>query len=104
MEFTQVIQNRYSCKKFDGQPVSRAQLDAVLQAGRLAPTAKNLQEQRVYVLESAAALAKVDAATPCRYGAPTVLAVAYDAGTVYTYPGGGHDSGAEDAARNNGFG
>ena len=98
MEFTQVIQNRYSCKKFDGQPVSRAQLDAVLQAGRLAPTAKNLQEQRVYVLESAAALAKVDAATPCRYGAPTVLAVAYDAGTVYTYPGGGHDSGAEDAA------
>lgn len=98
MEFTEVIRDRYSCKRFDGRPVSREQLDAVLQAGRLAPTAKNLQEQRVYVLESAAALARVDAATPCRYGAPTVLAVAYDKTNVYTYPGGRHDSGAEDAA------
>ena len=43
MEFTQVVQNRYSCKKFDGRPVEKAQLEAILEAGRLAPTAKNLQ-------------------------------------------------------------
>ncbi len=98
MEFSEVIQKRYSCKKFDGRPVEQAQLDAILAAGRLAPTAKNLQEQRVYVLQSPEALAKVDAATPCRYGAATVLAVAFDSENVFTYPGGKRDSGAEDAA------
>ena len=65
---------------------------------RLAPTAKNLQEQHIYVLQSPEMLAKVDAATPCRYGAPTVLAVAFDKNNVFTYPGGKRDSGVEDAS------
>ena len=39
----------------------------------MAPTAKNLQPQRIYVIQSAEGLAKVDALTPCRFGAPTVL-------------------------------
>ena len=70
----------------------------MLEAGRLAPTAKNLQEQHIYVLRSPEALAKMDAVTPCRYGAGTVLAVAYDRNNVFTYPGGKRDSGMEDAA------
>lgn len=97
MEFSQLINSRYSCKHYDGRQISDAQLNEILEAGRLAPTAKNLQEQRIYVLQSAEALAKVDALTPCRYGAPTVLAVAYDSSTVFTYPGGKCSSGAEDA-------
>ena len=98
MEFMDVVRNRYSCKKYDGRKVAEAQLNAILEAGRLAPTAKNAQEQRIYVLESDEALAKIDAATPCRYGAGTVLVVAYDRNNAFTYPGGAHDSGAEDAA------
>ena len=98
MEFKDVIRNRYSCKKYSEQPVEPEKLNAVLEAGRLAPTAKNLQEQHVYVLQSPEALAKVDAITPCRYGAPLVLAVAYDSKNVFTYPGGKRDSGAEDAS------
>lgn len=98
MEFQEVVRSRYSCKKFAPRQVEKARLDAILEAGRLAPTAKNLQEQRIYVLQSPEALAKVDALTPCRYGAPTVLAVAWDSGNVFTYPGGKRDSGAEDAS------
>lgn len=98
MEFTKLIAERYSCKKFDGRPVEKDQLAAILEAGRLAPTAKNLQEQRVYVMQSEAALAKVDEITPCRYGSSTVLVVAYDSTNVFTYPGGKHTSGVEDAA------
>ena len=67
-------------------------------AGRLAPTAKNLQEQKIYVVQSAQGLAKIDAVTPCRYGAPTVLIVAFDKNNVFVYPGGKRDSGVEDAA------
>ena len=98
MEFTDVIKNRYSCKKFADKPVAKELLEAVLQAGRLAPTAKNLQEQRIYVAESPQSLAKIDKITPCRYGAPTVLVVAFNKHNVFTYPGGKRDSGVEDAS------
>ena len=97
MEFKEVIQKRYSCKKYSGRQVEPEKLEAILNAGRLAPTAKNLQEQRVYVLQSPELLARVDALTPCRYGAPTVVAVAFDKNNVFTYPGGKRDSGVEDA-------
>ena len=97
MEFSEVIQKRYSCKKYGERQVEREKLDAILAAGRLAPTAKNLQEQHVYVLQSEEALRAVDAVTPCRYGAGTVLAVAYHKEQVYTYPGGRRTSGTEDA-------
>ena len=59
MEFKEVVKNRYSCKKFSDRQVENEKLTAILEAGRLAPTAKNLQEQHVYVLQSAETLAKV---------------------------------------------
>ncbi len=97
MEFKDVIRERYSCKKFSDREVEPAKLTAVLEAGRLAPTAKNLQEQRIYVLQSEDSLKKIDSLTPCRYGAPVVLVVAFDKNNVFTYPGGQRDSGIEDA-------
>ena len=98
MDFAQVIKDRYSCKKYDSRQISDEQLSSILEAGRLAPTAKNLQEQHIYVVQSAEGLAKIDKLTPCRYGAPTVLVVAFNKDSVFTYPGGKHSSGAEDAA------
>ena len=97
MEFTEVIQNRFSCKKYSDRPVDPALIAEILEAGRVAPTAKNLQEQRVYVVQSQEGLAKIDAATPCRYGAPTCIVVAFDKTHVFTYPGEKRDSGIEDA-------
>lgn len=97
MEFKEVIAARFSCKKYSDKQVEKEALDAILEAGRLAPTARNQQEQRVYVVQSAEGLAKIDKATPCRYGAPTVIVVAFDTKNVFTYPGGKRDSGVEDA-------
>jgi nitroreductase len=97
MEFSDVIKNRYSCRSFDTRKIDRTDLDSILEAARLAPTAKNLQEQKIYVAESEEALAKIDKATPCRYGAPAVIVVAFDSKNVFVYPGGKRDSGVEDA-------
>ncbi len=97
MEFSKVIKERYACKKFDGRKVERKQLSEILEAGRLAPTAKNLQEQRIYVIQSEEGLAKIDKVTPCRYGSATVLAVAFDKSNVFVYPGEKRNSGVEDA-------
>ena len=52
MEFSEVVKNRYSCKKFSARKLDGAKLEEILQAGRLAPTAKNLQEQHIYVVHS----------------------------------------------------
>lgn len=98
MEFADVIEKRYSCKNYSARKVEDEKLTAILNAGRVAPTAKNFQEQRIYVVRSEEGLAKIDAATPCRYGAPICLVVAYDRSNMFTYPGGKHTSGAEDAA------
>lgn len=97
MDFLKLAQDRYSCKKMDGKKVATEQLNVILEAGRLAPTAKNLQEQHIYVVESEEMLQRIDSITPCRYGAPTVLVVAWDKNNVFTYPGEKRDSGAEDA-------
>lgn len=98
MEFTEVVKNRYSCKKFNDSKITAQQLNEILEAGRLAPTAKNLQEQHIYVVQSEEGLAKIDKVTPYRYGATTVLVVAFDKNNVFTYPGGKRDSGIEDAS------
>ena len=93
MEFTQLIAQRYSCKNFGAGKVDAAALHTILEAGRLAPTAKNTQEQHIYVVQSEEGLAKIDAATPCRYGAPVCLVVAYDKNHTFTYPGERMNSG-----------
>ena len=97
MEFSELVKARYSCKKYSDRSVEPEKISAILAAGRLAPTAKNLQEQHVYVVQSAEKLSIIDEVTPCRYGAGTVLVVAFDAKNVFTYPGGKRDSGVEDA-------
>ena len=87
MEFTKVINERETVRKFDGRKPSEEQLNAILEAGRIAPTAHNNQPQRVYVLESEEALAKMDQAHPCRYGASMVLMVCADKDVALEYQG-----------------
>ena len=78
MEFAEVVAGRESIRKYDGRKPSEEQLNQILEAGRWAPTAFNKQPQRVYILESDEALAKMDKVHPCRYGASIVLMVCGD--------------------------
>ena len=98
---------RYSVRKFSDKKVEDEKLQKILEAGRLAPTAKNSQSQRIFVLQSPDALAKIRAATQMAFDAPVVLMVCYDADlsykntadTAYTYfPGGHYDGGEVDAS------
>ena len=98
MDFLELAKERYSCKKFSDKDITNEQLEKILEVGRLAPTAKNLQEQKIYVIKSQEGLAKIDKLTPCRYGAPTVILVAFNKNNVFTYPGNTRDSGIEDAS------
>ena len=83
MEFEKVIQERHSTRKFSDVKVEPDKIQKILEAGRIAPTAKNLQPYKVFVIESDKAIEKLDQATPCRYGAKTVLMVCGDIGTAF---------------------
>ena len=99
MTFMELAQARYSVRKFADKPVESEKLTAVLEAANIAPTAKNIQPQRIYVLQSDEALKKVDDLTPCRFGAPVVLLFAYDADEEWQNPlESGVHSGVEDAS------
>ncbi len=78
MDFETVIKNRTATRKFKIDKVERSKIVKILKAGRLAPTAKNLQPQKIYVIESEQALSKIDKVTPCRYGAPICLLICSD--------------------------
>ena len=78
MEFESVIRKRKATRKFSGKIVEREKLNKILEAGRLAPTAKNLQPIKIYVIEGEESIKKLDEITRCRYGAKTVLVVCGD--------------------------
>ena len=83
MEFDKVIKERFSTRDFSYKKVEKEKLDMILEAGRLAPTAKNNQPIKIYVVVSEEGLNKIDKASPCRYGASTVLLVCGDVESAF---------------------
>ena len=75
MDFHELAKERYSCRKFSGQAVEKDKLDKIIEAAIAAPTAKNLQPWKIWVLQSDEAMEKVRSVTACHFGAPVVLAV-----------------------------
>lgn len=78
MEFESVIRKRTATRKFKDTKIEKEDINKILEAGRLAPTAKNMQPQKIYVAYSNEAIEKIDRVTPCRYNAPVVLIVCSD--------------------------
>ena len=90
-EYLQLLKDRYSVRKFSGQPVTQEELDVLLAAVQLSPTACNNQSFRFCVVQSPEGLAKIDEATKCRYGARAVIIGAYD--TKASAKGAGYETG-----------
>lgn len=99
MTFMELAKKRFSCRKFFDKAIEPEKLQAVLEACNVAPTAKNDQAHRIYVLQSPEVLEKVDQLTHCRYGAPVVLLFAYDREEDWKNPlEEGIHSGQQDAS------
>lgn len=99
MTFEEMTEKRYSVKKFTSQPVEEEKLKKVLETAAKAPTAKNAQCIRIYVLKSEEAVKKARDLTPCTYGAPVVLLFAYEESEAYVYPRQNtQNSGEEDCS------
>ncbi|MBR2093003.1 MAG: nitroreductase family protein [Candidatus Methanomethylophilaceae archaeon] len=75
MEFEDVIRQRYSVRKYSDRPVENWKIQKMLEAARLAPTGKNKQGQRIYVLRSPEAVKKINELCMMIFGAPVVMLV-----------------------------
>jgi nitroreductase len=97
MTFFELAKDRYSVRSYKEKPIEAEKLTRILEAGRIAPTACNIQPQRIKVI-TGEDLKKVDECTPCRFGAPAVLLVCYDKAVCWKRRFDGANSGDADAS------
>ena len=95
--FMRILESRYSCHSFTDYPVSDTKLEMILEAGRMAPSAKNCQPVRIWVVKSEEALARLRKVHPC-YGAPVVLIVGCRNEEAWVRESDGVNSAKTDAA------
>jgi nitroreductase len=96
MSFSELSAQRYSVRDFAPTPVEEEKLQAVLAAGRLAPTACNNQPQHIFVAQSQQALETLRAITPCVFNAPVVLVLAARESEAWVNPFSKHNSAETD--------
>lgn len=56
INFLELAKKRYSLRNFDIKKIEKEELDLILRAGQLDPTAANYQLQKILVIESDEAL------------------------------------------------
>ena len=99
MSFMDLAKARYSCRSFSDKVVEKDKLDRILEAGHIAPTAKNNQPHRIYVLQSDDAIKKISELSPSIYGAKTVFIFAYNTEEEWQNPNDSSiHSGVEDVS------
>ncbi|MCD8338201.1 MAG: nitroreductase family protein [Lachnospiraceae bacterium] len=98
MDFLTLASARYSCRKFKPEHLKQSDLDVILRAGQLAPTATNAQPQHILVLNTDEDCAKLKECSASQSHAPTAVLVCYDKTKCWTRSYDGKKSGEVDAA------
>lgn len=98
MDFLELVKKRYSCRSFSDKRVEKEKLEKILEAGRLAPTGRNNQPQRILVLQEEKDLEKIKECTPYGWNAPVMLIVCYDKEVSWKRKADGKEGGEVDAA------
>lgn len=97
MEFMDLAKARFSLRSYSDREVEPEKLTKILEAGRIAPTAKNNQPQRIYVLQGES-ITKAVKASRCTFGAPVVLVICYDKNDAAVLPMNSVNFGFVDAS------
>lgn len=98
MDFLELIKNRYSCRSFSNKKVEKEKIDKILEAGRVAPTAMNIQPQRILVLQDKEKLEALGQCTRYGWGAPVIMIICYDKDISWKRKYDNQDEGIVDAS------
>ena len=97
IDFLTLAKARCSVREFESLKVTEEEYAKILEAGRVAPTAANLQPQRILVIRSEEGLAKLKKAGNV-YGAPLAFIICADHKSSWKRPGDGKDTADIDAS------
>ncbi|MDY6277150.1 MAG: nitroreductase family protein [Bacteroidales bacterium] len=97
-DFLKLAENRYSCRAFTTRKLLQTEINQILEACRVAPTATNKQPVHVWTVKSEEALAKLKEATPYTFDAPTVFMVGCNKEEAWVRKYDGHNEAEIDAA------
>jgi nitroreductase len=86
MQLMKLFEQRYSVRRFLPQSISEKELNEILQAGRLAPSAHNVQPQRILVVKNDEGLVNLRKITPSVFNAPLVLIICSDKSVAWVNP------------------
>lgn len=100
MKYSELIKARYSCRKFSDKPVEDEKLNAIIEAGIAAPTAKNAQPVKIWLIKSPEALEKIKSCAPFPWMKNTkaVIAVGGTEENAFVRPSDGRNFEDVDAA------
>lgn len=98
MDFIQLAEERFSVRSFASKPVEEEKINTILRAGQVAPTACNLQPQKILVIQSDEALARYRKCTVCHFNAPLAILTCYDKNLCWKREYDGKISGDIDAS------
>lgn len=85
MNFLELAKKRYSSRKYKSERVEEEKLLKILEAGRIAPTAKNAQPQRLIVVQKQEGLDKLNKGANI-YGAPLAIIICTDINETWKRP------------------
>lgn len=68
-EFLELAKERYSCRKLSDKPVEEEKVQKILEAALAAPTAHNMQPEKIWVITKKEDIEKIRQATSCTFGA-----------------------------------
>ena len=97
-DFLTLARERWSCRNFTDEPVSREELAPLLEAAAAAPTGCNYQPFHLWALTSDDAVQTVRSLSRCHFGAPAFILVGADPSRAWTRPYDGFNVGVVDAS------
>lgn len=84
MDLLELMKERYSVREFEKKKIEKEILDKILEAGRIAPTACNIQPQRILVIQEEENIEKMKRCTRYTFDAPAILLICADKGVAWT--------------------
>ena len=86
MDFLTLARERFSVLEYEYRDVEAEKLEKILAAALAAPTACNLQPQRIMVIDTEEKRQKLNDAVPGGYFAPAAFLVCYDSRACWVRP------------------
>ena len=98
MDFRELVTERFSVLEYERRTVAPDLVQTILEAGLAAPTACNLQPQRILMIHDEATRSMLSRVVPSRFYVPLAFLVCYDRRECWIRPMDGKSSGEIDAA------